>query len=140
MRHLLEERRPGKAEVISSGTVAAAGFPATIYAIEAARLWDLDISGHMSQPLTRSLIDKADLILAMTAGHIREITRMNPDAKSKTYLFKNFPSQSPNGEGVEDPIGQPLEQYNRTFLEIGEYLGQFVDEIVKRIDEKVNAA
>ena len=36
-------------------------------------------------------------------------------------------------------IGQSLERYNETFLEIGEFLGKYLDEIVKRIDEKDNA-
>ena len=139
LKHLLEQKRPGKVEVISSGTSAAVGFPATLYAIEAARVWDVDISDHKSQPLTSALIEKADLILGMTSGHVRETLRIKRDAGSRTFLFKNFPDHSADGEGVADPIGQSLEEYNRTFLEIGEYLGQIIDEIVKRIDEKINA-
>ncbi|MCK4573225.1 MAG: hypothetical protein KAU36_02585 [candidate division Zixibacteria bacterium] len=139
LRHLLQMKRPGKFEVVSSGTAAAVGFPATLYAIEAAKVWDVDISGHKSQPLTPALIDRVDLILGMTPGHVRETMHLRRDVRNKTFLFKNFPENSPDGEGVADPIGQSLEEYNRTFLEIGEYLGQFLDEIVKRIDEKTNA-
>jgi len=43
------------------------------------------------------------------------------------------------GETLEDPIGQSLERYNQTFIEIGEHLGKFLPEIVRRIDEKVRA-
>lgn len=140
LRHLLEQKRPGKFEVFSSGTSAAVGFPATLYAIEAAKVWDVDISGHTSQPLTPVLIDKADLILTMTAGHYHETIKCRRDARSRTFLFKNFPDDSPDGEGVADPIGQSLEEYNKTFLEIGEILGENLDEIVKRIDEKTDAS
>ena len=135
LRSLLEKTRPGKFEVVSAGTSAASGFPATMYAIEAARVWDVDISGHQSQPLTSALVEKADLILAMTPEHLKEILRVRRDAASKTYLFKNFPDSGTNGESVADPIGQSLDKYNETFLEIGEYLGKNLDEIVKRIDE-----
>ena len=139
LRVLLEKERPGKFEVLSAGTAAASGFPATIYASEASKIWDADLSGHLSQPLRSPLIDRADLIFAMTPSHLKEVLRLRPDAGNKTFLLKNFPENEPEGEGVEDPIGQSLDRYNETFLEIGEYLGRHLPEIVKRIDEKTNA-
>lgn len=138
LRSLLEKTHDGKFEVISAGTSAAAGFPATMYAIEASKVWDVDISGHLSQPLSSALIEKADLILVMTTQHYNEIVRVKRDAKNKTFLLKNFPNGGGDGEPVVDPIGQSLERYNETFLEIGEYLGKYRDEITRRIDEKVN--
>ena len=139
LRGLLEKQRPEKFEVVSAGTVGASGFPATKYAVEAARIWDADISKHQSQPLTGGLIDRADLILGMSSEHVGEVLRLRKKAADKTFLFKNFPDPGQSGEGVDDPIGQPLERYNETFLEIGEYLGKQLDEIVKRIDAKTNA-
>lgn len=140
LRGLLERERPGKALVLSAGISAGSGFPATIFAIEAAKIWECDISAHKSRPLTPELIDSADLIFGMSENHVREVVRQRKSAVDKTFLFKNFPDDSPTGEGVADPIGQSLERYNETFLEIGEYLGQHLPEIVKRIDEKTNAA
>jgi len=140
LKMLLSKERPGKFEVISAGTASATGFPATMYAIEAAKIWDVDIAKHQSQPLTTALIDQADLILSMTPTHLQEILRIRRSADSRTYLFKSFPDPTRKGEGVADPIGQSLDTYNETFLEIGEYLGKHLPEIVKRIDEKTNAA
>lgn len=140
LRMLLNKERPGMFEVLSAGISAADGYPATLYAIEAARIWECDISGHKSRPLTGDLVDRADLILGMSERHVKEVLRLRPGAHEKTFLFKNFPEPSPCGEGVEDPIGQSLDRYNETFLEIGEYLGKHLPEIVKRIDEKINAA
>lgn len=138
LRTLLSGKRPGKFKVISSGTSAPSGYPATKYAIEAAKIWDSDISGHESQPLTTGLIDEADLIFAMMPGHYQLILNLRSGAESKTYLFKRFPDKGSQGEGVADPIGQSLDVYNRTFLEIGEQLGKHLDEIIKRIDEKTD--
>jgi protein-tyrosine phosphatase len=135
LRVLLEKERPDKFEVISAGTGAAIGFPATMYATEAVRVWNGDLSHHKSQQLSRSLVDRAHLILAMTAEHLREILKWAPGAKDRAYLFKNFPDTSPRGEAVEDPIGQSLDRYNETFLEIGEYLGKHLPRIVQLIDE-----
>ena len=140
LRSLLEKERPGKFEIMSAGTAAAANFPATMYANEAAKIWDVDLSGHLSQPLSPAVIDEADLILGMTSQHVREVLRMRKDAGDKTFLFKNFPDGEIDGEPVIDPIGASLETYNKTFLEIGEYLGNMRDEIVKRIDEKTSGS
>ena len=140
LRMLLAKERPGRFEVLSSGTGAATGYPATMYAIEAARIWDVDISFHQSQPLTAALIDRCDLILGMAPRHVDEVLKLKRDAADQTYLFKNFPQPGGNGEGVDDPIGQPLEVYNTVFLEIGEYLGKHLPLIIDKIDEKTNAA
>ncbi len=140
LRALLEKRRPGKVTVISAGTGAASGFPATMYANEAVKIWSCDLSKHKSRQLSRGMIEEADLIFGMTPEHVKEVLRMSPSAKERTFLLKNFPEQGTKGDPVDDPIGQTLERYNETFLEIGEYLGKHLDEIVKRIDEKIPAA
>lgn len=139
LRVLLQRERPGKFNVISSGTGAATGFPATEYAVEASKIWNSDLSKHKSQPATEEMIDQSDLILAMTPRHIRELHNMKPTAKSKIYLLKNFPENDPDGDSVDDPIGMPLDYYKETFLEIGEELGRMLPFIVKKIDESVNA-
>ncbi len=140
LRVLLSSKLPeGAVEVLSSGTSAAIGYPATMYAIEASKIWNADISKHESQPLTESLIEKSDLILTMTASHLKKVREFS-HAESKSYLLKNFPERDPVGDEVEDPIGQELARYNETFLEIGECLGQHLDEIVRRIEEKRNAS
>jgi protein-tyrosine phosphatase len=139
LKVLLEKERPGKFKVISAGTGAAAGFPATMYANEASKIWGCDLSHHRSQQVTRSLVAGADLIFAMTPQHAAEVVKLSPESRDKVYLFKNFPEPSLHGEPVEDPVGQALERYNETFLEIGEYLGKALPEIIRRIDEKVAA-
>ena len=136
LKKLLESRASGNYEVISSGTGAAIGYPATDYAIEAAKIWDADISKHESQPTTKELIKKSDLILCMTPSHLRDVIQLSEESKNRAFLFKNYPDSNPNGEPLDDPIGQPLDRYNETFLEIGEYLGKYIDEIVKGIDEE----
>jgi protein-tyrosine-phosphatase len=137
LKILLAKERPGRFRVLSAGTAAATGFPATMYATEAAKIWGCDLSRHKSQQLTRALIEDADLVFAMAPEHAKEIVRLVPEARGKTFLFKNFPEAHLTGEGVDDPIGQALERYNETFLEIGEYLGKYLPEIVRRIDEKI---
>ena len=87
LRVLLDKERPGRAVVKSAGISAASGFPATMYGAEAAKMWDVDLSAHQSQALTKTLIEGADLILGMSPEHVREILRIVPGAKDKTYLL-----------------------------------------------------
>lgn len=139
LRSLLDKERSGAAKVGSAGIAAAEGYPATLYAIEAARIWDLDVTPHRSRMLTEKMVASADLILTMSSEHAREVVRLAPLARDKTYLLKNFPEPGLDGETVEDPIGQSLDRYNETFLEIGEYLGKHLPEILKRIDTRAHA-
>lgn len=136
MHRLLKDRNIDNIEVISSGTSAATGFPATEYAAEAVRIWKADISEHRSQPLTQHLINEADLILAMTPSHCYEIMSMEPAAKDKTFLLKNYPESGCNGDGIDDPIGGSLDIYNQTFIEIGEELGRILPYLIKAAREK----
>ncbi len=77
----------------------------------------------------------------MTSSHCYEVVRVSPDARSKTFLLKNYPETGFEGEGVADPIGGSLDMYNQTFLEIGEELGRILPgliEISKRKREKIS--
>ena len=136
LRSLIDRERPGVAELLSAGTLGLEGQPATRYASEAARVWDLDMSAHRNQPLTAELIERADLVFAMAPEHHQKILEMVPKAAARTYLLKNFPDPSGTGDRVEDPIGMDLGVYNEVFLEIGEYLGKHLPEILDRLDRK----
>ncbi|UCD16662.1 MAG: low molecular weight protein arginine phosphatase [Candidatus Zixiibacteriota bacterium] len=139
LRKLFENDRVDGIEVSSCGTGAAASFPATDYAIEACRIWNADISRHLSQPLVKELIEKADLILTMSPAHCHRVITLDPGAAGKTFLLKNYPETGCNGEGIDDPIGGSLDIYNRTFLEIGEELGRILPHLVEAARRKGEA-
>jgi protein-tyrosine-phosphatase len=136
LRKLLEKDNINNIEVFSSGTGAASGFPATEFAAEAARLWDADLSRHQSQPLTRELISEADLILVMTPSHGYDVVTMVSEAESKTFLLRNYPESSLQGEGIDDPIGGSLDMYNQSFIEIGEELGRILPYLIEAANNK----
>lgn len=136
LRALLQGRGVEEIEVFSAGTAAIPGCPATLYAAEAVKTWDGDISGHKSRPLTRELLEEVDLILAMTENHYQTVTSMLPEAEAKTFLLKNYPEPGRDGEGVSDPIGGSLDMYNQTFLEIGEELGRILPDLLKLAEKK----
>lgn len=137
---VLLEGKAGNVDVMSAGTGAVPGCPATQNAVEAAKTWHADISGHHSRPLSAELIEEADLILAMTSGHYRDVLGYSSDAAAKTFLLKKYPEPGDDGEGVADPIGGPLDLYNQTFLEIGEELGRILPDILDMAKKKESSS
>lgn len=93
-------------KVLSAGTMNMAGAPASVEAVTACARKGVDIGGHMSRPLTPSLIDASDFIFGMTHAHCEHVIHLAPEAESKCRLLV------PGGE-VPDPIGQPQEYFNR---------------------------
>jgi len=138
LRALLEGRNIDTIEVMSAGTAVAPGSPATLYAMEAVKTWNADISKHKSRPLSPELIEEADLILVMTPSHYHSVMTMVPEADEKTFLLRNYPEPGEDGEGIADPIGGSLDQYNQTFLEIGEELGRILPDLIASASKKSN--
>jgi protein-tyrosine-phosphatase len=136
LRRLLEDKKIEGISIISSGTAAATGFPATEYAAEAVKIWKADIERHKSQPLTEELINESDLILTMSPSHCKEVLRIGQNAEHKTFLLKKYPEPGCNGEGVDDPIGGSLDMYNKTFIEIGEELGRIMPYLIDEAEKK----
>jgi protein-tyrosine-phosphatase len=72
----------------------------------------LQLQDHESQPLTTQLIRHADVIWTMTASHRQAIVAQWPEATGRTSVL------SPNQADIADPIGGPVEYYERCAREI----------------------
>ena len=113
---------------ISSGGLYARGgeFPSE-FGVEAALEQGVDISSHRATPFNATRAATCDLILVHSGEHLMEIGSWGEPAVGKTFLLKHFPVLGDPGPSawVEDPIGQNLDRYRATFLEL--------DEVVRRI-------
>jgi len=127
-RHLLAKRlrcKPGELEdrgvvIMSAGIAAMLGGRAAAEAIEVLKADGIDLSAHESQPLTEQLVRHADLILAMTRSHRKAILAEWPDAAPRVKLL------SIDGADVPDPVGGPLEQYQRCVAQMKPEIEQWV--------------
>lgn len=133
-------------EVASAGTWAGFGHAATTEAQQVMEGRGIDLSHHRSQPLTADLLDDADLILAMTSVHAREIAEVAPGAVDRTLLMKELVEleveesaadaaraarlssvlaggrpEPRRALDLDDPMGLPVGAYERTaeHLELG---------------------
>lgn len=105
----LEQRGVG---VASAGVSASAGGAASPEAVEVMQQQGLDISSHVSRPLSEKLVRHADVILTLTDAHRQAICQRWPGAASRIATLRV------DGRDVEDPFGSTAEAYRRCAAEI----------------------
>lgn len=117
--------------VYSAGTIAISGNLASDFAVIAAQKYGADISHHLSAPLTKELINNADLILVMSPKHKDAVLELVPEAEVKTFLLREYAFGI--SEEVFDPIGQPLEIFEKVAAVINESLTKVAEDIKERL-------
>lgn len=61
---------------------------------------------HLSRPLTRDLIERADAVYCMTPAHVAAATALAPDAADRIVTL------DPAGSPIPDPIGGSQRLYD----------------------------
>ena len=145
LRHALAERGCSDIEVASVGTWAYVGSPATDQAVETLATKGIDLTEHRSRPVELDELRNADLIVAMTSVHVREITSLAPDVSERIVMMKELneiePAPLPDQPtiqhkaasllyghrpprrrslDVDDPMGLPMGAYERCVGELEE--------------------
>ncbi|HEX2240253.1 MAG TPA: hypothetical protein VHJ82_03820 [Actinomycetota bacterium] len=142
MRQALAERGCAQIDVASAGTWAGYGSPAMEDAVAVVGARGADLTGHQSRGLDPRELAAADVVVAMTSVHRREILAVVPEVESKLVLIKELPelanSSMTSGSPAErlrallarprpkwrraldldDPIGLPRFAYERCADEI----------------------
>jgi protein-tyrosine phosphatase len=103
------DERGAALRISSSGTWAIDGEPATDGAVAAMETRGIDLSFHRSKPFDPDRGRDADLIVAMTSVHLREIEAALPGSIVKTRLLKELhqlPGPDEDGGGGDTPIAR----------------------------------
>ncbi len=117
-----------EAEFRSAGTSATPGLPASAGALGAAGRHGLELKDHRSSPLSRPLIEWADLILTMGPSHRLRVLELGGGGKT-TLLGEFAEGGGEGGLAVPDPYGGADEVYEATFLTLEEYVGAALNRI-----------
>jgi protein-tyrosine phosphatase len=112
-------------QVISAGLAAMMGGAAADEAIEAAKAYGADLSGHVSRPVTADLAAQADYLVAMTRSHLLSLAGGFPGVGTQLRLL------SPSGEDVSDPIGGEQQVYRECAEHIWVCLDSLAADILK---------
>jgi len=118
-----EETEDGGVLVVSAGVAAMTGGRASEQAIQVMSDLGLDVRGHITQPLTQSLVRYADVILTMTQSHRQAVVAQWPNAAERTSVLRV------DGGDISDPIGGSVERYERCAVQIQSELGVRLDEL-----------
>ncbi len=109
-------------EVGSAGTWTQPDFPALALTEKIARRLDLDLSRHVSRPITAELLLGYDLILVMESGHKEAIQNEFPASRNRIFLLSEVVHGLPYD--ILDPLGSGEEAFQ-----------EVADEIIKIITE-----
>ena len=92
----------------SAGIWAAPGQPVMPHVCEAAQRFHIDLSSHRSVRVSRKLLARYDLILAMQAGQKEALLTEYPELGERVYLFSHVVERRtydiPDAAGSEDEV------------------------------------
>src|SRR5215213_9386709 len=106
-RKIAIERGLADVEVVSAGTSAHDGAPASDGALLVGMERGMDLVTHRAQTLSRDLVRDADLILAMGPHHLERIEALGGAGRS--YLLSEYASHGSSSRAISDPIGAELD-------------------------------
>ena len=111
LRHHLVER---DVTVESAGLGALVGKPMDTTALQLLHEHGVDGSSHRARQLTKDMLRKADLVMAMERGHMASLTRMAPEMSGKAVLLDRWLQ----GRDVPDPYKQHREAFEHVHARI----------------------
>lgn len=134
-RREAEHRGLAAVEPASAGVAAAGGAPASEGSRRSALRHGLSLEDHRSRSLTPRAVASADLILAMSPGHLERIEELG--GADRSWLITEFVHGAPAGSapdpGVPDPFGGDEVIYEETFrvleLLVAGVLDRLADEV-----------
>ncbi len=130
LRRKLADRALGDITVVSGGTGAWDGAPASEGAYLVGLEHGLDLSWHRAQLLTRELVSAADLVLTLARHHLARVEELG--AGGKAHLLGEYAGRDRDAAEVRDPFGGELEAYRETFDE----LDALLDVAVSRLERE----
>jgi low molecular weight protein-tyrosine phosphatase len=118
--------------VTSAGTNAVAGKRADPRAIAAAEEHGIDLHSHQARPLTRELVEDADLVVGMDYVNEAAIIALAPNAVRKTVLLGAFREASDSSLEIEDPYAGDIDHVRRCYATLDRCVTGLVRELRDR--------
>lgn len=129
MRRALEQRDLSRIDVLSAGTGAWDGAPASEGAYLVGLERGLDLSGHRARLLTRELVEHADLILTMARHHRARVDELG--GEGRVHVLGEYAGREGDDAEVSDPFGGDLEVYRETCRQLETLIHAVVERLVK---------
>jgi protein-tyrosine phosphatase len=75
----------------------------------------LDLSGYRSRPLTRAVVDNADLVIVMDAGQARQIERLFPANRALVVVAGDLDPRFGESRAIQDPWNLSSDVFESSF-------------------------
>ena len=124
-----------RVEVMSAGTGALEGRPATPQSIETAGCDGVDLTEHRSRRVTPELVRSVDLVLVMERSHLAVVTAMGAKPE-RTHLLSEWPSPGEPQLAIDDPYGGSMEAYEECWRRIRRHLDRVVPLVREALRER----
>jgi len=128
LQRKLRERGREDIAIVSAGTAAAEGEPASEGSYVVGLEHGVDLSGHSARMLTREEVEAADLIFGMSEHHVRRAAELG--AGQRAWLLGRYAGLTGQEATVEDPFGGDLRQYRTTYDQLDSLLDSVADRLV----------
>ena len=102
----------------SAGTAALVGEPIAPHAREALEEVGVYADGHRARQVEATMLEEADLVLAMTPRHVETLRRISAVPPEKIRTLIGYARGTPDLEGIPDPYGQSMAAYRASVREI----------------------
>jgi protein-tyrosine phosphatase len=122
-RRLLNESVKTDVNFFSAGLLAKENSRSPDNAIEAAKIFGIDLNSHRSQPVKSETANKVDMIICMETWHMKLLKKLYPQYHSKIYLMPLFLKKGETKGyyrkyNIPDPYGKTPEVFESSFTMI----------------------
>jgi len=120
-RRIARERQMDRFRFGSAGIEVGRAGPPPENAGEVARVYGVDLNGHVSKSLEEIDLKAYDMILVMEEGQLNTLKNLFPELEKKIFLlplFQPFNSNSPSGflkYNIPDPYGKGRDEFIKCF-------------------------
>jgi len=124
---------PEKSEIkiMSAGTGAFPGCPASPMAVEVLKRKNIDLSEHKSRRVSAEMIKEADYIFTMTVIQKQQVLFLDPAAKGKTFTLKEFAyGDHAWNANIDDPFGGDENCYEECREQLAEAISIILEKII----------
>jgi protein arginine phosphatase len=129
----LDQRDTGDIEVLSAGTGAWEGAPASEGAYLVGLEHGLDLSGHRARLLTRDVIKECDRIFTMARHHRVRVDELGGEGKA--YVLGEYAGLSGPEAEVSDPFGSDIDTYRETYEALEALVAQAADRLLEELSD-----
>lgn len=116
-------------EAGSAGTAALVNEPIALYARAALDEIGVFAEGHRARQVNQTMLEDADLVLAMTPKQADTLRRLSEPLSAKVHTLLEYANDAPDMEGIPDPYGQSMTAHRASVRQLYHHLSVLVERL-----------